>query len=96
MDSKFYTKVGFEPTIHLGLRDIPQPIWNPRCTAAATRVSSTIQLLRSHLTYLLNKNTCFLPLGNNICLNFYNEWIFVKYGEPRKGSSLYLELGLIF
>ena len=38
---KFYTKAGFEPTKHIKLRYIPQPIWNPRCKAAATSASCT-------------------------------------------------------
>ena len=39
--NKCYTKRGFEPTIQLTLRDIPQPIWNPRFTAAETRAPPT-------------------------------------------------------
>ena len=35
---KFHTKMGFEPTVQLRLRDFPQNIWNPRCTVAVKSV----------------------------------------------------------
>ena len=80
MYSKFYTKVGFEPTIHLRLMDITQAIWNPRCSAAATWTSCSIQpprpllnkfpyCIKFKLINELNQLECFLSDLKFIAIN---------------------------